>query len=183
VSALPGARGDGIPITTLIDLASGSRILHYFAGNAEQTLLLASTAGYGFTAKVGDMIGRMKAGKAFMTLENGDEPLPPALVAADASAVACLSEKGRLLVFGLAEIKSLASGGRGVTLMELEENEKLLAIKAISQKGLKLSGVGRGGKPQEVQLSAGSLVLHLGKRARKGKVLESKIKASEIHRL
>ncbi|QJQ04674.1 DNA topoisomerase IV subunit A [Undibacterium piscinae] len=183
VSALPGARGDGVPITTLIDLASGTRILHYFAGPAESTLLLASTAGYGFTAKVSDMIGRMKAGKAFMTLEEGDEPLAPTLVADDASAVACLSEKGRLLVFGLTEIKSLSSGGRGVTLMELEDKETLLAAKAISQKGVKVSGIGRAAKPQEVNLSATSLALHIGKRARKGKALESKIKAVEIHRL
>ncbi|WP_295760794.1 DNA topoisomerase IV subunit A [Undibacterium sp.] len=180
VSALPGARGDGIPITTLIDLASGTRILHYFAGNTDSNLLLASSAGYGFTAKVADMMGRMKAGKAFMTLDAEDLPLPPALIQADASAVACLSEKGRLLVFGLNEIKQLSSGGRGVILMELEANEKLLGVKAISQKGVKISGIGRASKPQELLLSASSLALHIGKRARKGKLLESKIKALEI---
>jgi topoisomerase-4 subunit A len=180
VSALPGARGDGIPITTLIDLASGSRILHYFAGNTESNLLLASSAGYGFTAKVADMMGRMKAGKAFMTLDAQDLPLPPAPIAADASAIACLSEKGRLLVFGLNEVKQLSSGGRGVILMELEANEKLLGAKAISQKGVKISGIGRASKPQELHLSASSLAIHIGKRARKGKLLESKIKALEI---
>ena len=182
VSALPGARGDGVPVTTLIDLASGSRILHYFAGKAETSLLLASTAGYGFTAKLGDMVGRMKAGKAFMTLEDGDEPLAPTAVADDASAIACLSEKGRLLVFGLTEIKQLSSGGRGVILMELEAKEKLIAATAISQKGVKVSGIGRAAKPQEVHLSAGGLALHIGKRARKGKALESKIKASHLFR-
>lgn len=180
VSALPGARGDGVPVTTLIDLASGSRILHYFAGKAETSLLLASTAGYGFTAKLGDMVGRMKAGKAFMTLEEGDEPLAPSPVSDDASAIACLSEKGRLLVFGLAEIKHLSSGGRGVILMELEPKEKLIAATAISQKGVKVSGIGRAAKPQEVSLSASGLAIHIGKRARKGKALESKIKASHL---
>lgn len=178
VSALPGARGDGVPVTTLIDLASGTRILHYFAGKAETSLLLASTAGYGFTAKLGDMVGRMKAGKAFMTLEDGDEPLAPSLIADDASAIACLSEKGRLLVFGLTEIKQLSSGGRGVILMELESTEKLIAATAISQKGVKVSGIGRAAKPQEVSLSASGLAIHIGKRARKGKALESKIKAT-----
>nr|WP_315482086.1 DNA topoisomerase IV subunit A [uncultured Undibacterium sp.] len=180
VSALPGARGDGVPVTTLIDLASGSRILHYFAGKAETSLLLASTAGYGFTAKLGDMVGRMKAGKAFMTLEDGDEPLAPTSIADDASAIACLSEKGRLLVFGLAEIKQLSSGGRGVILMELEPKEKLIAATAISQKGVKVSGIGRAAKPQEVSLSASGLAIHIGKRARKGKALESKIKATHL---
>lgn len=183
VSALPGARGDGVPITTLIDLAAGTKILHYFAGNSDISLLLASDAGYGFTAKVGDMVGRMKAGKAFMTLEENDLPLPPSVIAEDASAIACLSGNGRLLVFGLNEIKQLSSGGRGVILMELEDKEALLAAQAISQKGVRVSGTGRGGKAQEVNLSANALTIHINKRARKGKPLEAKIKASSLQKL
>jgi topoisomerase-4 subunit A len=183
VSALPGARGDGVPITSLIDLASGTRILHYFAGDAETMLLLSSNAGYGFTAKVADMTGRMKAGKAFINLEEADLPLVPTVVAADASAIACLSEKGRLLVFGLTEIKHLSSGGRGVILMDLEEKETLLSTVAISQSGVKVSGIGRGGKAQELQLSASALAHHIGKRARKGKAMESKIKAEKLQRV
>ena len=176
VAALPGARGDGVPVTTLVELANGTRLLHYFVGSVDTLLLLASTAGYGFTAKAGDMVSRVKAGKAFVTLDEGDEPVAPRTVMADASAIACLSEKGRLLVFGLDEIKTLSGGGRGVILMELEKNENLLAAQPISQKGVIVSGTGRGGKAQEVVLSATALGHHIGKRARKGKVLESKIK-------
>jgi topoisomerase-4 subunit A len=180
VSALPGARGDGVPITTLVELASGTRILHYFAGPADVTLLLASTAGYGFTAKSGDMVSRTRGGKSFITLDDGDEPLAPSPVTAGASAIACLSEKGRLLVFGIDEIKTLTAGGRGVILMDLEKNEKLLAAQAISQRGVIVSGAGRGGKAQEVLLSASGLAPHIGKRARKGKALESKVKATTL---
>ncbi|QDZ28569.1 DNA topoisomerase IV subunit A [Noviherbaspirillum sp. UKPF54] len=180
VSALPGARGDGVPVTTLVELASGTRLLHYFAGPADTQLLLASTAGYGFTARAGDMVSRIKAGKAFVTLDEGDEPLAPRVVGGNASALACLSEKGRLLVFGLDEIKTLSGGGRGVILMELEKNEKLVAAQPISQKGVTVSGIGRGGKAQQLNLSASALAEHIGKRARKGKALESKIKPSAL---
>ncbi|HEY4542530.1 MAG TPA: DNA topoisomerase IV subunit A [Noviherbaspirillum sp.] len=180
VSALPGARGDGVPITTLVELASGTRIVHYFAGVADTTLMLASTSGYGFTAKAGDMVSRIKAGKAFMSLGEGDEPCPPQVVGASASALACLSEKGRLLVFGLDEIKSLSGGGRGVTLMELEAKERLVAAVPITQKGVVISGIGRGNKPQELSLGPTALQAHFGKRARKGKALESKIKPSKL---
>ncbi len=180
VSALPGARGDGVPITTLIDLAPGTRVTHYFAGNADCKLLLCSSAAYGFTAKVGDMVGRMKAGKAFITMEENEQILPPSLIANDASAIACLSEKGRLLVFGLAEIKPLSNGGRGVILIDLDDKESMLGAKAISQKGVRVSGLGRAAKPQEVNLSASALAPHIGKRARKGKLLESKLKAQNL---
>ncbi|MDB5763348.1 MAG: parC [Herminiimonas sp.] len=180
VAALPGARGDGVPITTLVELASGTRILHFFAGPADATLLLASTAGYGFTARAGDMVSRTKGGKAFVTLDEGDEPLAPRTLDDKVGAIACLSEKGRLLVFGLDEIKTLSGGGRGVILIELDKNEKMLAAQPINQRGVLVSGTGRGGKAQEVALSASGLANHIGKRARKGKALESRIKPAML---
>jgi topoisomerase-4 subunit A len=181
VASLPGARGDGVPITTLVEMASGTRLVHYFAGPADTTLLLASTAGYGFTAKAGDMVSRLKAGKAFMTLDEGDEPVAPRIVGDDDSAIACLSEKGRLLVFGMDEMKTLSGGGRGVILMELDKNEKLLAAQPISKKGVIVSGTGRAGKAQELPLSASVLAPHIGKRARKGKALEgTKLKPNAL---
>jgi topoisomerase-4 subunit A len=181
VASLPGARGDGVPVTTLVEMASGTRLLHYFVGTPDTLLLLASTAGYGFTAKAGDMVSRVKAGKSFMTLDAGDEPVAPRVVEPGDSAIACLSEKGRLLVFGLDEIKNQPGGGRGVILMELEKNEKMVAAQPISQKGVILSGIGRGGKAQELTLSASSLAAHFGKRARKGRTLEgTKLKPNAL---
>lgn len=181
VAQLPGARGDGVPVTTLVELEPGTRLLHYFAGAANTALLLSSTAAYGFSAKAGDMVSRQKGGKSFMTMDEGDEPLMPRVIAANASAVACLSERGRLLVFGLTDIKQQSAGGRGVTLMELDDKERLLAAEPISQKGVRVTGTGqRSGKAQETNLSGADLAHHIGKRARKGKLLASRIKASRL---
>ncbi len=180
VALLPGARSDGVPITTLVDLASGSTILHYFAGSADTSLLMASTAGYGFATRAGDMVSRIRAGKAFITLDNGDTPLLPREIGAKASAIACLSEKGRLLVFGMEELKTLSGGGRGVTLIDLEPGETLIAAQPISQRGVIAFGTGRGGKAQQVALSASALAPHIGKRARKGRALESKLKPAGL---
>ncbi|MES2076922.1 MAG: DNA topoisomerase IV subunit A [Pseudomonadota bacterium] len=180
VAALPNARGDGVPITTLVDLTGGARILHFYAGPADTQLLLASSAGYGFIAKAGDMVSRLKGGKSFITLDEGAVPLPPTVVDDKASAVAVVSEQARLLVFGLDEMKVLTNGGRGVILMELEDKESLVAARAISQKGVIVSGMGRGAKPQDLSLSASTLAVHIGKRARKGKALASKIKPEKL---
>ena len=181
VSALPNARGDGVPITTLCDMSGGTpgnavRILHYFAGNGATNLLLATSAGYGFVAKAGDMASRLKGGKSFITLDDGDIPLEPKVIAAAASAVACLTEGTRLLVFGLDEMKTLTKGGTGVKLIELEGKDKLLAVQPITQRGVVVSGIGRGAKPQDVSLGATALTEHFGKRSRKGKALASKLK-------
>jgi len=181
VSLLPGARGDGVPLTSLLELEPGTRLLHYFAGAADTPLLISSTAGYGFAAQAGDMLSRQKGGKAFITLEAGDEPLMPRVIRKDASAIACLSGSGRLLVFGLEEIKTQPGGGRGVILMDLEANEKLIGAQAISQRGVRITGTSsRAGKEQDVMLSASNLAPHIGKRARKGKLLISRMKVANL---
>jgi topoisomerase-4 subunit A len=180
VAALPGARGDGVPITTLVDLSGGGRILYYYVGPAETRLLLATSTGFGFITKAGDMITRLKGGKSFITLDDGAVPLPPRVVTDNAGAIACLSEKGRVLVFGIDEMKVLTNGGRGVILIGLDPKEKLLAVQPISQKGLNVVGTWAGDKPRTVELFASGLEPHFGKRANKGKPLSAKLKAKDL---
>ena len=182
VAVLPGGRGDGVPVTSLIELEAGTHLMHYFAAPLEQPLLLASSNGFGFIARIGDMISRVKAGKSFMTIDAGAQPLAPMPMWPDASQVACLAlgakDETRLLVFGLDEMKTLSSGGRGVTLIGLDGNEQLLQALAIGQGGLLLSGAGRGGKPQQETLVGAALAPYVGKRARRGKVPAVKFKVS-----
>lgn len=180
VAALPGSRGDGVPITTLVDLSGGIRILHYFAGNPETRLLLSTSDAFGFITKAGDMVSRLKGGKSFITLNDGATPLPPRVVTDSCGAIACLSEKGRVLVFGIDEMKVLTNGGRGVTLMELEPKETMLAAQPINQKGLNVIGTWAGDKARTVELFASGLEPHFGKRSRKGKALSARMKAHDL---
>ncbi|ALL64519.1 Topoisomerase IV subunit A [Paraburkholderia caribensis MBA4] len=175
VGQLPGGRGDGVPVTSLIELESGTHLMHYYAASAEQALLLASSNGFGFIAKVGDMVSRVKAGKAFMTIDEGATPLAPMPMLPDATQVACLSGGGRLLVFGLDEMKTLSGGGRGVILMALDPNEALTQALAINKAGVVLEGMYRN-KPTEEQLSGAALAPNVGKRARKGRAPDTKLK-------
>ncbi|MFC5430443.1 DNA topoisomerase IV subunit A [Paraburkholderia denitrificans] len=176
VAQLPGGRGDGVPVTSLIELEAGSHLLHYFAAGADQHLLLASSNGFGFIAKIGDMVSRVKAGKSYMTIDAGAVPLAPMPVLPGALQVACLSSGGRLLVFGLDEMKTLSAGGRGVTLMQLDDKEKLVQALAIGAAGVVLVGTGRGGKPGEDLMAGPVLAPQIGKRARKGRAPDSKLK-------
>ena len=85
-----------------------------------------------------------------------------------------------MLVFGLDELKALSGGGRGVILIALEANQKLVQAVPISRAGVVLSGIGRGGKQQEATLAGEALAPHLGKRARKGRVPAVKFAISEL---
>ena len=175
---LPGGRGDGQPITSLIDLESGTQPAHYFAGHLQQTLLLANTGGFGLLARVGDLLSRQKGGKSFLSLEADDKPLPPSLTDAQTQ-VACLSLAGRLLIFGLDELKLQSNGGRGLTLIDLEPKDALVSVAAFAQ-SLQLLGTGRGGKAKDEVLKAAALVPYQGKRARKGRVQDAMQKAQRV---
>jgi len=168
---LPGGRGDGVPITTLIDLEAGTQVAHYWSGAAEQTLLLANTGGFGLLARAGDLHGRNKAGRSFLTLDEGDHLLPPVAVAAAHTGVACLALDGRLLVFALDELKLQSNGGKGLTLMDVDAKAPLVSVASCGAT-LKVLGSGRGGKPKEEELKAAALATYAGKRARKGRKVE-----------
>ncbi len=173
VSALPGARGDGAPITTMIDLESGTQPVHYLAGGVEQSLLFANTGGFGLLARMGDLITRQKGGKSFLTLDEGDLVLPPVLVQPGHTQVACLAQGGRMLVFGLDELKLQPNGGRGLTLMEVDAKKDPLISVATVHNGVKVIGSGRGGKAKEEDVRNSAYTAHIGKRARKGKAVDA----------
>jgi topoisomerase-4 subunit A len=179
VSALPGGRGDGVPVTSLIDLEAGTQPAHYFAGPADALLLLANSGGFGLLAQAGDMHGRQKAGKAFLSVDDADQLLPPAPVLAGHTQVACLAADGRLLVFPLDELKRQANGGKGLTLMDVDAKTPLLSVATCGQT-LKVLGSGRGGKAKEEDLKATALAHYVGKRARKGHKVDGLVKALRV---
>ncbi|MEJ5896205.1 DNA topoisomerase IV subunit A [Aquabacterium sp. G14] len=183
VSALPGARGDGQPITTMIELESGTQPLHYLAGQVDQTVLLANSGGFGLLAKLGDLVTRQKGGKGFQTLDEGDKVLPPVLVQPAHTQVACLSEDGRMLVFGLDELKLQSNGGRGLTLMDVDAQKAPLISVASCHNGARVIGTTRGAKPKEEDVRNSAYVAHVGKRARKGKAVDAFQKVFKVQAL
>jgi len=175
VSALP-ARGDGLPVTSMIDLESGTRLVGYAAGGVTQPLLLATSAGTGFACTLGDMVSRQKGGKQFISVDDGAVPLRPALAEPGDRRIACVSEKGRMLVFAASEIKALAGGGRGVILMGLDEGESLVAACPCGDAGVIVDGHGRGGRVVQLSQRGRELDAHAGHRARKGTLLTPRVK-------
>ena len=184
VSELPGARGDGSPLTSFVNLAAGSQMVAYYAGHADDLVLISTRAGNGFLANVSDMMTRNKAGKAFVGVDTkfpgGDAPLGAAKVSVGMKQVACLSESAKLLVFPLDELKRLPAGGKGVILMGLDAKETLASAIAVGPEGATYSGAGRAGKPTELNLDAKTLKTFVGNRARKGHFVEPRLKDGKL---
>ena len=85
-----------------------------------------------------------------------------------ATQVACLSLNGRLLTFGMAELKLQPNGGRGLTLIDLEAKDALVSVAGYTT-ALTVVGQVRGGKAKEETLKGVALADYAGKRARKGR--------------
>ena len=204
VSLLPGARGDGQPITTLLELEAGTQLRDYFAGPASATLLLSSSGGYGFIATVENMTSRLKAGKAFVTCVDGETLCNPSVVGginqavpqslapgsaagttakpvAAATHVACASTGGRILTFAISELKALANGGKGLMLIDLEPKDTLAGAAAYTR-SVTIEGIGRGGKNRSETLEIRSLNNARALRGRKGKAADLGFKPTRIVR-
>jgi topoisomerase-4 subunit A len=190
VASLPGARGDGQPVTTLIELESGTQVAHYFAGPGNATLLLSSSGGYGFLATVDDMLARNKGGKAFITLGEGESVNPPShaqggvagQAVPPATHVACASVGGRILTFEISELKTQPKGGRGLMLIALEDQDSLAGAVAYTR-SIRIDGIGRGAKPRTETLEIRSLNNARAPRGRKGKLADLGFKPNAVFRL
>jgi len=174
---LPGGRGDGVPIASLVDLAAKSRIVQMLTARGEQGLLIAGSAGYAFQCEFKDLLTRQKAGKGFISLEEGEELLKIAVFTPNPkNLVCCLSKTARLHAFALDELKALSGGGRGMIAMGLDEGDSLAAVIVSDGESLALNGTGRGGRPMTLNFDANDLAPYVGKRAKKGKPLVGGLK-------
>jgi topoisomerase-4 subunit A len=180
-SDIPGGRGDGVPVTTLIDLPPGAKIAQAMSDRPEQKYLVAGTGGYGFVATLEDMVSRPRSGRAFMTLEPEEEPIAPVALAPGLDHVAALSSRGRLLVFPLAEMREVPRG-RGVIVIGLDGEERLVAIGLATAGRVVVQGTNRLGRAVSVALEGEALARHLHRRARKGALAAPKIKLTGFAR-
>ena len=108
---LPSARGQGEPLSSRFRPPDGAAFCGAMIGDNEQKYLLASDAGYGFIATLGDLVSRNKAGKAILRVPPGGKVVVPAAVPRDSEClIAAVSSIGRLLLFEMEELPELAKG-------------------------------------------------------------------------
>jgi len=175
VASLPSARGDGQPITAMIDLEPGTQINHMLVGSAGQRIVLGTACGLGFICRLQDLHTRQRAGKQFVNLDEGAGLMKPVYLRDGDTHLAMLTNKERLLVVALDELRVLSAGGRGTTLMTLEGDDAIAQWTALGAGGLLLDGIYRNRETQRA-LAGEDLAAYIGKRARKGKLAAFKFK-------
>ena len=125
---LPGARGFGEPVSTMIDIEAGNDIVAILPAVADGRMLLAATTGKGFIARMSEVIAETRKGRGVVTLKPGTRlkvvrSAPPET--ADEAAlrdqyVAVVGDNRKLVVFPMTEIPEM-SKGQGVTLQRYKD--------------------------------------------------------------
>ncbi len=170
---IPGGRGEGVPVSSLIELQNNAKVVSILTGDPQQHYVLANSSAYGFIVKLSDMVCRIKTGKVLMTLEQTDTLLPPVPVYAVSlikpeTKLVLASSANRLLSFALGELKVMTKG-RGLQLMSLSEQESLMQMVVVLGDEFIVESIGKRGAVHTERLRVQDI--H-GKRGRKGKVLE-----------
>jgi topoisomerase IV subunit A len=108
--SLPSARGHGEPLSGRLDPPDGAKFTGVMIGEPEELWLLASDAGYGFTARLKDLITDRRAGKTVLNVPENAHVLAPAPVPSADSLVAVISSEGKLLAFPVGEVPEMPRG-------------------------------------------------------------------------
>ena len=170
---LPSARGQGEPVTGRINPPSGATVEGLMMGSENDLFLLASDAGYGFLAKLGDLQTKNKAGKGALNLPKGSEVLQPAPVMSSENAwVAAVSNEGRLLVFPLADLPQMAQGKGnkiiGIPTARVQSREEfVVAVQVLTDKDTLVVYAGK----RHHKLKFADLEHYRGERGRRGNKL------------
>jgi topoisomerase-4 subunit A len=168
---LPGARGNGEPLTGRFSPAPGASFQALASGDDDDRFVLASSHGYGFVTRFENLTGRQKAGKALQSLTPGAKVLQPAAVSAlDSDRIVAVTSAGHLLAFPVADLPELDKG-KGNKIIEIPKaklgTERVVAVAVVPPGGTLAVKSGA----RTMTLSFKDLEAYLGSRASRGGLL------------
>lgn len=117
---LPGARGFGEPVRTMIELESEAGVAAMLVYKPGGRLLLASSLGKGFVAEMDELLAETRKGRQVVNLKDGAALRVVREIAAGHDHIACVGDNRKLVVFNLEELPVM-SRGQGVTLQRYRD--------------------------------------------------------------
>jgi topoisomerase IV subunit A len=165
---LPSARGQGEPLAGFFNPPDGASFRAVLIGAPEDKWVVASSAGYGFVVKLGELYANKKAGKTALRVPEGGTVVPASPVGAAGTRLAAASSDGRLLVFPLQELPELSKGkGNKILSVPSKDGVTLAGICVLApEQGLRIDSGTR-----HMTIKAADLEHYAGERARRGMAL------------
>lgn len=179
--SVPKGRGEGIPISSMIEVAPGAHITSMLAGEPDDKFLMSSTEGYGFVVEFKDLLTRIKAGKQIVTLGDDSVCHPPIPLGKDFAGkiIALATDAHKLMAFPMDDMKVMGRG-KGLQLISLDDGRimKVIAVLEPDAQSLFVRYDMGGGQSEEHEIQLANIMM---KRARKGKHLPSMGSIVAIH--
>jgi topoisomerase-4 subunit A len=132
---LPGARGFGEPIRTMLDIDAEAQIVSLLVYKPGTQLLLASNSGRGFAAQADELLAETRKGRGVMTTKPGVKLSVVREVPAEHDHIAVVGDNRKLVIFNLEELPVLAKG-QGVTLQRYRDGGMADAVTLRLEDGL-----------------------------------------------
>ena len=179
---LPSAKGHGEPLTAFLAPPPGETFTGVMMGEPDDLWLLATDDGYGFVARLEELITDRKAGKTIVNVNKGAKTLKPQRVFdVETDHVAAATTEGKLLLFGTSELPQLTRG-KGVQTIKIHRTpiapEKVVSIAVVPPDGTLVVQAGK----RFTNLKPSDLESYVGKRAQRGLKLPRGFQnVSEIH--
>ncbi|MET0371156.1 MAG: DNA topoisomerase IV subunit A [Sphingobium sp.] len=117
---LPGGRGFGDPVRSLLDMDDQGGIVALFPARSGEELLLAASDGRGFVAPVADIIAETRKGRQVVNVKAGATLAIVRPIPAQADSIAVIGDNRKLLVFALDEMPRMARG-QGVQMQRYRD--------------------------------------------------------------
>lgn len=142
---LPGGRGFGDPVRSLVDMDDQGQIVALLPARMGGELLLAASDGRGFVAAVSDVIAETRKGKQVVNVRAGAKLVVVHPIAAGVDSVAVMGENRKLLVFALTEMPRMARG-QGVQMQRYRDGGLSDAVTFSMADGLSWTMGGESGR-------------------------------------
>ncbi len=117
---LPGARGFGEPIRTMLDIEGAAQAVALLVHRPGRRLLLAATPGKGFAALTEELLAETRKGRQVVNLKGEAKLAVVRVIGEGHDHAAVLGENRKLLVFHLDELPQMTRGA-GVALQRYRE--------------------------------------------------------------
>ncbi|NMN03323.1 MULTISPECIES: DNA topoisomerase IV subunit A [unclassified Novosphingobium] len=117
---LPGARGFGEPIRTMVDIDPDAHIMALVVYRPKGQLLLAANTGRGFAAEMDELLAETRKGRGVVSTKPGVTLKIVREIAPEHDHVAVVGDNRKLVIFALSEVPILAKG-QGVTLQRYRD--------------------------------------------------------------
>ena len=177
VANVPATTGYGEPVQSLLNFKDGERVIAAALvkgeGGAEQSgtaWLVATAGGMGFFCRP-DLSETTKSGRRFARTKDGDEII--AMGPATGDTITAAAASGKVLSFAASELPELSGAGRGVILMRLDTNDRLLGAAAHPLDSPPVA-IAEDGSERRFHLP------ELGHRAQKGRKVLKRFKLAEL---